>query len=58
VRQDVAGLGSTVGIQGFPTFIDVLNDPILIDNEGGAIAEPLFFIKDSVVLHYRAFEIA
>ena len=57
VRQDVASLSRAVGIKRRPAFVDVLDDPFLIDNEGGAIAEPLLFIKDSIVLHYSSFEI-
>lgn len=58
MRQDVAGFGSATGVEGFLAFIDALNDPLLIDHEGGAIAEPLIFVKDSIVLHYSSFEIA
>ena len=39
-------------------FVNVLNDAFFIDQEGGPIAKALLFIKDSVILHYGAFEIA
>ncbi|MDX6558153.1 MAG: hypothetical protein QOF72_1202 [Blastocatellia bacterium] len=58
VRQDVAGLGGAVRIQSDPAFVDVLDDSVLIDYEGRAIAEALLFIEDSIILHYGSFEIA
>ena len=58
MRQDVAGLGGAVRIQGHPAFVDVLDNSVLIDHEGRAIAEALLFVEDSIVLHYSSFEIA
>ena len=57
MRQDIARLGGTVGIDGFPAFVDVLDDPFLIDHEGGPIPKPLIFVKDPIVLHDSSFEI-
>jgi len=36
----------------------MLNDPVLIDDEGGTIAEALFFIKNSVVFNHSSLEVA
>ena len=40
------------------SFVDVLNDAVFIDQEGGAIAKALLFVEDAVILHDGAFEIA
>lgn len=58
MREYVARLGGAVGIDGFPAFVDVPDDAILVDDEGGPIPKPLIFVKDSIVLHYRSFEVA
>jgi hypothetical protein len=58
VRQDVARTGGAAGIQSLAAFVDVLNDPFLVDYESGAISKLLIFVKDPIVLHDRAFEIA
>src|ERR1051326_7307129 len=39
------------------TFFDVLNDSVFIDHEGRPVTESLVFIEDSIISHYRAFEI-
>ena len=39
-------------------FVNMLDDAFFIDQEGGPIAKALLFIKDAVILHDRAFEIA
>ena len=39
-------------------FVDVLDDSLLIDHEGSAISEALFFVEDAVVFDDSAFEIA
>jgi hypothetical protein len=57
MRQDVAGFGGTARIQSFAAFINVLDDSVLIDDEGGAIPKPLIFVKDPVVLYDCPFEI-
>jgi len=58
MRQDIAGLFGAAWIDSFVPFLDVLNDSVLIDHEGSAIAEPLIFPKDAVILHHCPFEIA
>src|SRR5262249_29295714 len=40
------------------TFVDVLDDAFFIDHEGSAIAEALLLVKDAIVFHDGAFEIA
>jgi hypothetical protein len=58
VHQHVAGIDHGGRIDSDPSFVDVLNDPFLIDHEGGAITEALLLVEDAVVLNDRAFEIA
>ena len=57
MRQDIAGFRSGGWIDRDAPFIDVLNDPLFVDDERCSIAEALFFIKDSVVLHHSSLEI-
>ena len=40
------------------SFVNVTNDPFFIDHEGGAIAEALLLVEDTVSLDHSAFEIA
>ena len=40
------------------SFVDVLNDAVFIDHEGGTIAKALLLVEDTIVLDYGAFEIA
>jgi len=40
------------------SFVDVLDDAVFVDHEGGAIAEALFFVEDAIIFDDRAFEIA
>jgi len=58
MRQDIAGVFGAAWIDSFIPFLDVLNDSVLIDHEGSAIAEPLIFPKNAVILHHRPLEIA
>jgi hypothetical protein len=58
VGQDVAGIHGAVWIQSLAAFVDALNDPFLVDYEGGAISKLLIFVKDPIVPHDCAFEIA
>lgn len=58
MRQDVAGIGGTRRIDRHVTFVDVLNDAVLVDHKGRAIAKALRFIKNSVIFHHCAFEVA
>jgi hypothetical protein len=39
------------------SFVDVLDDAVFINHEGGAIAEALLLVKDTIVLDYSPFEI-
>jgi len=57
MRQDIASFRSGGWIDRDAPFIDVLNDPLFVDDERCSIAEALFFIKDSVVFHHRSLEI-
>jgi hypothetical protein len=57
MRQYVAGFGSGGWIDRHAAFVNVLNDPVFIDDECGSIAEALFFVKDAVVFHHGSLEI-
>ena len=56
--QHVTGINDRGWIDGDVAFVDVLNDAFLIDHEGGAIAEALLLVEDTIILDYSAFEIA
>jgi hypothetical protein len=58
VRQYIARVGSGGGIDRYVSFVDVLNDPVLIDYECGLISETLRFVENAVILHHCSFEIA
>jgi len=58
VRQYIARVGSSRGIDRYVSFVDVLNDPVLIYYECGSISETLRFVENAVILHYCSFEIA
>ena len=58
VRQYVACFGSGGGIDRYVAFIDVLNDPVLIDYKGSTIPKALRLIEDAVIPHHSSFEIA
>jgi hypothetical protein len=58
VSQYVAGFGSGGGIDRYVPFIDVLNDPVLIDYKGSTIPKALRLIKNAVIPHDCSFEIA
>ena len=45
-------------IDGDVSFVDVPDNAFFIDQERGAISEALLLVKDTISLHYRAFEIA
>ena len=45
-------------IDGDVSFVDVLDDAFLIDQERGAVSKTLLLVEDTISLHYRAFEIA
>jgi hypothetical protein len=58
MHQYIASFSYGSWIDRHISFVDVLNDPILIDDEGGSIAKALFFVEDPVILYDGAFEIA
>ena len=56
--QGAARLVSARWVNGrFPLFY-VMYDSILINGEGGARAVPALFVKDAVIFHHLALEIA
>ena len=58
MRQDIARISRARGIDSYVTFVDVLNNAVLIDYEGGAIAIAALFIENSVIPYNCAFEVA
>ena len=58
MRDDIACGGGAGWIYGHAAFVDMLNDPVFVDHEGGAIPKALLFVEDAIVLHDGAFEIA
>jgi len=56
--EHVTGVDGSGGIDCDVPFVNVANDAFFIDHEGGAITKALLLIKDTIVFHYRAFEIA
>jgi hypothetical protein len=58
VRQYVACFGSGGGIDRYVPFIEVLNDPVLVDYKGSTIPKALRLIENAVVPHHSSFEIA
>ena len=57
MSKNIARLSSAGWIDRHAPFVDVLNDPLFVDDERCSIAEALFFIKDSVILHHSSLEI-
>ena len=58
MSQHVARLNGRSRIDCNVSFVNVANDPVFIDHEGGAISKALLFIKDTVVFDDCAFEVA
>jgi hypothetical protein len=56
--QHVTGVDHGRWIDCYVSFVNVANDAVFIDQKRGAIAEALLLVKDAVVLHDSAFEIA
>ena len=56
--EHVTRLDGGSGIDCDVSFVNVANNAFFIDHEGGAIAKALLLVKDTIVLHYSAFEIA
>jgi len=58
VCEHVASVDNAGWINCDVSFVDVPNYAFFIDHEGGAIAEALLLIKDTIIPDYSAFEIA
>lgn len=58
VRQDIAGVLGAGWIDRHVAFVDVLDDSVFIDNEGGAVSIAALFVKDPIVFHDCSLEIA
>ncbi len=56
--EHVTRLHNCGRIDGDVSFIDVLDDAFLIDQERGAVSKTLLLIKDTIRLDYSALEIA
>lgn len=56
--EHVTCLHNSSRIDGDVSFIDVLDDAFLIDQERGPVSKTLLFVKDTISLDYGAFEIA
>jgi len=56
--EHVAGVHDAGRVDCDASFVDVPDDAFFVDQEGGAISEALLLIKDAVVFHHGAFEIA
>ena len=57
MREHVTRLDSGARIDRYVSFVNVLNDAVLIDHEGSAVSKTLLFVEDTIVLHNSAFEI-
>ena len=55
--EHVTRLHDGCRIDGDVSFVDVLDDAFLIDQERGAVSEALLLVEDTISLDYRAFEI-
>ena len=58
VCEDVTRLHDAARIDRDVTFIDVPDDALFVDHEGGAISKTLLLIEDTIILDYGAFEVA
>lgn len=58
MHQHVARIDDGSWVDGDVSFVDMLNDAFFIDYEGGAIAEALLLVENTVVFNDGAFEIA
>ena len=58
MRQYIARLGSGRRIDRYVSFVDVLNDPVLIDYKRSTIPKALRLIENAVVPYHSSFEIA
>ena len=45
-------------IDGDVSFVDVLDDAFLVDQERGSVSKALLLVKDTISFDYRAFKIA
>jgi hypothetical protein len=58
VRQHIARVVGASRIDRGVAFVNVADDPVLVDHKRRAIAEALRFIENAIILHDRSFEIA
>jgi hypothetical protein len=56
--EHVTCIDNSGWIDGDVAFVNVPDDAIFIDQEGGAISKALLLVEDTIILHYGAFEIA
>ncbi len=57
MREHVTRFDSGGRIDRHVSFVDVLNNALLIDHESRAISESLLFVEDTIVLNNSAFEV-
>ena len=58
MRQDVARISRSRGIDSYVAFVYVLDYSVLVDHERRAVAIATLFIEDAIILDDSAFEIA
>ena len=58
MREYVARFHNATGIDCHVAFVDMSNDPFLIDQKRRAISEALLLVEDSILLDDGSFEIA
>jgi len=58
MSQDVAGFKRCRWVDGHVPFVDMLNNPSLIDHKRSAITKALRFVEKPVILDHCSFEIA
>ena len=56
--EHVTGVNHGGRIDCHVSFVDVPDDALFVDQEGGAISEALLLVEDSVIFDDSAFEIA
>jgi len=57
MREHVTCFDSGARIDGDVSFVDVLNDAVFVDHEGGAVSKTLLFVEDTIVFDDGAFEV-
>src|SRR5689334_14522091 len=56
--KHVARVDDGCRVDGDVSFVDVTNDAFFVDQESGAISKALLLVKNAIVFHDGAFEIA